>query len=119
MRAWCGGRRSGCGVTVLSALTWHSGERGARVVDARFHRRCGRANRRRNTTRRNLAGGRCRAGGIVVTAIPKTINAGFDPLAARADFTVFEKPVYGKKLVYLDSAASAQKPRQGLDAMRD
>jgi cysteine desulfurase/selenocysteine lyase len=54
-----------------------------------------------------------------VTAIPKTINAGFDPLAARADFAIFEKPVYGKKLVYLDSAASSQKPRQVLDAMRD
>ena len=53
-----------------------------------------------------------------MTAIPKTIKAGFDPLAARADFAVFEKPVYGKPLVYLDSAASAQKPRQVLDAMR-
>ena len=43
----------------------------------------------------------------------------FDPLAARADFAILSREVYGKPLVYLDSAASAQKPRQVLDAMRD
>jgi cysteine desulfurase/selenocysteine lyase len=54
-----------------------------------------------------------------VTAQPKIIKAGFDAAAARKDFAIFDKPVYGKELVYLDSAASAQKPRQVLDAMRD
>jgi cysteine desulfurase/selenocysteine lyase len=54
-----------------------------------------------------------------VSAIPKTIKSGFDADAARADFAIFDKPVYGKQLVYLDSGASAQKPRQVLDAMRD
>jgi cysteine desulfurase / selenocysteine lyase len=44
---------------------------------------------------------------------------GFDPTAARADFEILSRQVYGKKLVYLDNAASAQKPRQVLDAMRD
>ncbi|HWD49249.1 MAG TPA: cysteine desulfurase [Rhizomicrobium sp.] len=53
-----------------------------------------------------------------MTALPKKIIAGFDPVAARADFAIFDKPVYGKSLVYLDSAASAQKPKQVLDAMR-
>jgi cysteine desulfurase/selenocysteine lyase len=66
-----------------------------------------------------LAGGGSGAGGGVVTAQPKIIHAGFDRLAARADFEIFAKPIYGKPLVYLDSAASAQKPRQVLDAMRD
>jgi cysteine desulfurase/selenocysteine lyase len=51
-----------------------------------------------------------------MNAPAKTI---FDPLAARADFEILSREVYGKKLVYLDSAASAQKPRQVLDAMRD
>ena len=37
----------------------------------------------------------------------------------RADFPIFEHPVHGKPLAYLDSAASAQKPRQVLEAMRD
>ncbi|HWA02090.1 MAG TPA: cysteine desulfurase [Rhizomicrobium sp.] len=54
-----------------------------------------------------------------MTAQPKIIATGFDPLAARRDFAVFDRAVYGKPLVYLDSAASAQKPRQVLDAMRN
>jgi cysteine desulfurase/selenocysteine lyase len=36
----------------------------------------------------------------------------------RADFPIFEHEVNGKPLAYLDSAASAQKPRQVLDAIR-
>ncbi|MBV9991474.1 MAG: cysteine desulfurase [Alphaproteobacteria bacterium] len=43
----------------------------------------------------------------------------FDVAAARADFEILSREVYGKTLVYLDNAASAQKPRQVLDAMRD
>ncbi len=35
----------------------------------------------------------------------------------RADFPVFERPIHGKPLAYLDSAASTQKPRQVLDAL--
>jgi cysteine desulfurase/selenocysteine lyase len=55
-----------------------------------------------------------------VTAQPKSIEAiVFDPMATRADFEILSREVYGKPLVYLDSAASAQKPRQVLDAMRD
>ncbi len=50
---------------------------------------------------------------------PAKIKAAFDPKAARADFEILSREVYGKKLVYLDSAASAQKPKQVLDAMRD
>ena len=35
----------------------------------------------------------------------------------KADFPILSRQVHGKRLVYLDSAASAQKPRQVLDAM--
>jgi cysteine desulfurase/selenocysteine lyase len=35
----------------------------------------------------------------------------------RADFPILSRTVHGKPLVYLDSAASAQKPRQVLDAL--
>jgi cysteine desulfurase/selenocysteine lyase len=37
----------------------------------------------------------------------------------RADFPVFDHLVRGKRLAYLDSASSAQKPRQVLDTMRE
>ncbi|GAB5470990.1 MAG: cysteine desulfurase [Rhodospirillales bacterium] len=41
----------------------------------------------------------------------------FDVAQVRADFPILARRVYDKPLVYLDSAASAQKPRQVLDAM--
>jgi len=47
--------------------------------------------------------------------VPQT----FDPLAARAQFPILSREVYGKPLVYLDNAASAQKPRAMLDAMSE
>jgi cysteine desulfurase/selenocysteine lyase len=40
-----------------------------------------------------------------------------DAAKLRADFPIFEQTFHGKPLAYLDSAASAQKPRQVLDAM--
>jgi cysteine desulfurase/selenocysteine lyase len=40
-----------------------------------------------------------------------------DAAALRADFPIFEREVNGYPLAYLDSASSAQKPRQVLDAM--
>ncbi|HEU4449076.1 MAG TPA: SufS family cysteine desulfurase [Gaiellaceae bacterium] len=48
-----------------------------------------------------------------------TAKPGLDARRVRADFPIFEHPVHGRPLAYLDSAASAQKPRQVLDAMRD
>ena len=47
------------------------------------------------------------------------IRTAFDPVAAREDFEILSKKVYGKPLVYFDNGASAQKPRQVLDAMRN
>jgi cysteine desulfurase/selenocysteine lyase len=45
-------------------------------------------------------------------------GSGFDPYLVREDFPIFQQSVKGKPLSYLDSAASAQKPRQLLDTMR-
>jgi cysteine desulfurase/selenocysteine lyase len=42
---------------------------------------------------------------------------GFDPQAIRQQFPILAREVNGKPLVYLDSAASAQKPRAVIDAM--
>jgi len=52
------------------------------------------------------------------TAIRDT-TAAYDVAAIRADFPILATRVYGKPLVYLDNAASAQKPRQVIDAERD
>ena len=41
----------------------------------------------------------------------------FDVAAARAQFPILSRQVNGKPLVYLDSAASAQKPRAVIEAM--
>src|SRR5262249_27068018 len=41
-----------------------------------------------------------------------------DPVRARADFPILSRQVHGKPLVYLDSGASAQKPRAVLETMR-
>ncbi len=41
----------------------------------------------------------------------------FDVTAVRRDFPILERPMNGKPLVYLDTAASAQKPRVVLEAM--
>ena len=49
---------------------------------------------------------------MAVTARPK-----LDARAIRADFPIFEQQFHGKPLAFLDSAASAQKPRQMLEAM--
>ena len=41
----------------------------------------------------------------------------FDAAALRAEFPILSRDAYGKRLVYLDNAASAQKPRAVIDAM--
>jgi cysteine desulfurase/selenocysteine lyase len=41
----------------------------------------------------------------------------FDAAKARADFPILHQEVHGKPLVYLDSAATSQKPRQVIDAV--
>ena len=41
----------------------------------------------------------------------------FDPAAIRAQFPILSRQVNGKPLIYLDSAASAQKPRAVIEAM--
>ena len=48
-----------------------------------------------------------------------TTPPALDAHRLRADFPVFDELVNGKPVAFLDSAASAQKPRQVLDAMRD
>jgi len=41
----------------------------------------------------------------------------FDPVRVRADFPALDQEINGKPLVYLDSAATSQKPRAVIDAL--
>ena len=43
----------------------------------------------------------------------------FDPREIRKDFPILDRQVYGKPLVYLDNAATSQKPRQVIEALTD
>ena len=45
-------------------------------------------------------------------------GAGFDVERVREDFPILARQIYGKPLVYLDSGASAQKPRAVIDRLR-
>jgi len=42
-----------------------------------------------------------------------------DATRVKKDFPILEREVHGKRLVYLDSAATSQKPRQVIDAMSE
>ncbi len=43
----------------------------------------------------------------------------FDVAAVRSDFPIFDEPINDRRLVYLDSSGTSQKPRAVLDAMTD
>lgn len=50
--------------------------------------------------------------------IPR-IGKRLDPIKLREDFPVFERKINGKPLVYLDNAATTQKPREVLNSLVD
>src|SRR5271170_3403613 len=58
-------------------------------------------------------------GSMNVTTRPALPSDAFDVARIREDFPILRETVRGKNLVFLDSAASAQKPRVVIDAMRD
>lgn len=50
---------------------------------------------------------------------PLLATGPYDVQKIRADFPILSREVYGKPLVYLDNAASAQKPQQVIDAIAE
>ncbi len=53
-----------------------------------------------------------------MSALTTDIAAGFDVERIREDFPVLKQTIHGKPLVYLDNAATAQKPHAVIDAIR-
>src|SRR5580765_7976668 len=53
-----------------------------------------------------------------MSTLSKQVTAGFDVEKVREDFPVLKQNIHGKPLVYLDSAATAQKPFAVIDAIR-
>ena len=53
-----------------------------------------------------------------MSALVSTIQAGFDVEKVRGDFPVLKQKVHGKPLVYLDNAATSQKPLAVIEAIR-
>ncbi|WJR75130.1 cysteine desulfurase [Bradyrhizobium sp. NP1] len=51
------------------------------------------------------------------TSHPAVLNGSYDVARVRQDFPALAMQIYGKPLVYLDNAASAQKPKAVLDRM--
>lgn len=54
---------------------------------------------------------------IDINATGKKASLAFDADTARNDFPILSQEVYGKRLVYLDNAATTQKPRAVIDAL--
>ena len=56
--------------------------------------------------------------GTVDSTAADRLDARFDPSEIRGDFPILGRTVHGRPLVYLDNAATTQKPRQVLDALQ-
>ena len=50
---------------------------------------------------------------------PKGTQAPLDVARIRSDFPILQRKVYGKRLIYLDNAATSQKPRSVIQALTD
>ncbi len=51
-------------------------------------------------------------------AMPMANSMVYDVLRYRNEFPILSEQVHGKPLIFLDNAASAQKPQQVIDAVR-
>src|SRR5882762_7491028 len=55
---------------------------------------------------------------ITESTIPKNRAKSMDWAGVRADFPILDQSVHGRPLIYFDNAATTQKPRAVLDALR-
>ncbi|MER3404978.1 MAG: cysteine desulfurase, partial [Chloroflexota bacterium] len=55
----------------------------------------------------------------MATVTTARVAGAVDWAAVREDFPILKRLVHGKRLVYLDSAATSQKPEVVIEALRD
>src|SRR5438874_13782450 len=117
------GRRARRESSVLPDGPGHFAARGGSPADPGLRRRGDRHCCARRAPRHFDSGGPQVARGAPMTRLAalqhpaRTIEGGYDVERIRADFPALAMQVYGKPLVYLDNAASAQKPRAVLDRL--
>ncbi len=107
---------------VLPPLARHSRDRGEGAADRGLHRRGARPRDQRGAAR-GAVELRARVGlgapgrGSHMNAPVQAGGGAYDVASIRRDFPILGRQVYGRPLVYLDNAASAQKPRAVIEAM--
>ena len=102
---------------ILSHGARYSGGRSRGVAHSRFSRRGDRGHRTCRLARGADGQRRRLAEGARLICQNRQANGAYDVNRIRADFPILATEVYGKPLVYLDNAASAQKPNAVLDRM--
>src|SRR3569623_3442111 len=127
VRARRHGRSARCRLGVLSARARHGRGGGAQSPHLRLRERDRRALAVAGAARRGAAGADCAPAGRstdqgVSMSSPKPrmtvpATAAFDAARLRADFPILHQEVHGRPLVYLDNAATTQKPRQVIDVI--
>src|SRR6185295_16440142 len=117
MRPWRDRGRARRRSAVLSARARHSGEGRRGAADPGVHRRGGRGHRACGPARGADGDRGPLARGEGLTMHPAVTNGSYDVERIRADFPILSMQVYGTPLVYLDNAASAQKPQAVLDRL--
>src|SRR6516225_3436997 len=117
MRPWRDHRCARREPAVLPARARPFRERGAVASDPGIRWRSDRTDRERTLAWARRFGGGALAGGKGLTMHPAVANGSYDVARVREDFPALALKVYGKPLIYLDNAASAQKPNAVLDRM--
>src|SRR5205085_1888382 len=102
---------------VLSARARHPSQGGRGAANPGLHRRRCRRHRARRPARSADGSSGPLARGAGLTMQPAVSNGSYDVDRIRADFPILAMQVYGKPLVYLDNAASAQKPKAVLERL--
>src|SRR5687768_15741133 len=111
-------RRTGA---VLSAQPRYRGGDGAPLARARLRERSDRFGEDR--ARPGISRAAVRRAvtklpfGAVMTTNSNSAPSTFDITAIREDFPILKQQVHGKPLVYLDNAATSQKPKVVIDAL--